>query len=511
MKRKISVFSLLVAMSLCSVFGATFISNGINYNILRGLTVEVISGGTYLGNISIPSTVTNGGSTYSVVAVGNKAFKDYPLLTAITIPQSIKSIEDSAFVNCNTLQTVTFLSVIGNFSTLNAIGKGAFAQCKSLSSFTFPQTVKSIGENAFIGCDLLTSIVIPSLVTKIENRTFESCANLTTLSIHSSVTEIGSCAFMSCHNLQSLSIPNSVTTIGEAAFYYCYHLPNISIPASVISIGERAFANCGGPFIVDATNPNYIAQDGMLFSKDLTSLLQCPPLMYGTCVVPSSVLQIASHAFSNSKLSKITIPNSVTSIGEYAFYNCKSLDEINIPTSVTILELGVFRDCNLLTEITIPSSITTIKSSALMGCSKLNAIYCEKTIPVYLATVSLVFDMIDKSTCTLYVPMGSKNVYQAAAQWSDFTKIEEYNVQTSILEKGVNLLKINYNSATKSLRIDGLNSVGNISLYDINGRLLLCRAIKNGECILLNNNTKGVYVVNIIDGNNTTDQKIILN
>ena len=193
-------------------------------------------------------------------------------------------------------------------------------------------SVTSIGDYAFNGCSALTSITIPNSVTSIGDVAFNYCSSLTSITIPNSVTSIGESAFRYCSSLTSITIGNSVTSIGDDAFEYCTSLTSISIPNSVTSIGESAFEDCSSltSIEVDANNQNYASIDGVLYNKDVTTLICCPEGKT-SITIPNSVTSIGEKAFSGcSSLTSITIPNSVTSIGDHAFYNCSSLTSITI-------------------------------------------------------------------------------------------------------------------------------------------------------------------------------------
>jgi len=166
------------------------------------------------------------------------------------------------------------------------------------------------------------------------------------------VRSIGNDAFSVCTGLTSITIPNSVTSIGEWAFYGCTGLASITIPNSVTTIESRAFSECTGltSIIVTEENKNYTSIDGILFSKNKKSLIRFP----------------------QGKGSKIyNISNSVTSIGEGAFYGCTGLTGITIPNSVTSIGEGAFSECTGLTGITIPNSVTSIGKNVFFECKNL--------------------------------------------------------------------------------------------------------------------------------------------
>ena len=194
------------------------------------------------------------------------------------------------------------------------------------------------------------------------------------------VTSIGRGAFWNCSSLTSVTIPDSVTSIGGYAFYFCSSLTSVTIPGSVTSIGVCAFSNCSGLTQINVAEKNaqYAAVDGVLFTKDKTTLICYPGGKIGEYIVPSSVKTIGDYAFYECRsLTSVTIPDSVTSIGTYAFSSCSSLTSVTIPDSVTSIGEWAFSFCSSLTSITIPGSVTSIGGYAFYDCSSLTSV----TIP----------------------------------------------------------------------------------------------------------------------------------
>ncbi len=185
-------------------------------------------------------------------------------------------------------------------------------------------------------------------VTSIGNEAFWDCSGMTSVSIGNSVTSIGKAAFWGCSGLTSVTIPNSVTFIGYCAFQYCSGLTSATIPNSVTSIGDGAFLCCSGLIEITVTvgNQHYTSDNGVLFNKDKSIILTYPGGKTGAYTVPNSVTSIGIYAFSLcSGLTSVIIPNSVTSIGEYAFYNCSGLTSVTIGHSVTSIGEYAFYEC----------------------------------------------------------------------------------------------------------------------------------------------------------------------
>ena len=342
---------------------------------------------SYSGDVVIPSSVTYSGVTYSVTSIGSCAFLECTSLTSIEIPNSVTSIGSNAFAYCTNLTSIDIpnsVTSIGGYAFYNTAwynnqSDGLIYAGKVAYNYkgTMPQN---------------TSIIIKDGTTGISGYAFESCTGLTSIEFPNSVTSIGEGAFHGCTGLTSIVIPNSVTWIGSYAFYGCIGLTSVKIGDSVRSIGSSAFSGCSG----------------------LTSV-----------TIPNSIASIGNHCFYNcSSLTSIDIPNSVASIGKSAFSYCSSLTSIDIPNSVTSIGQSAFSYCSKLTSIDIPNSVTSIGTEAFGGCSGLNSIKVHWNRP--LAVESSVFEKIDKTACTLYVPKGTAMMFMSATGWNEFANIIEY-------------------------------------------------------------------------------------
>ena len=265
-----------------------------------------------------------------------------------TVEVTYKCIENSCYYVSGDIEIPRKVTHYSKTYTVTSIGQNAFYKnCESLTSVTIPNSVTSIGAYAFSGCSGLTSVTIPNAVTSIGGEAFSGCSGLTSVTIPNSVTSIGGEAFSYCRGLTSVTIGNSVTSIGDNAFGSCSGLTSVTIPNSVTSIGGEAFSYCSSleNINVELGNNNYSSIDGILYNKDQTSLLCCP----------------------GAKIS-VTIPNSVTSIGNDAFHGCYGLTSVTIPNSVTSIGNDAFYDCSGLTSVTIPNSVTSIGSYAFGYC-----------------------------------------------------------------------------------------------------------------------------------------------
>lgn len=402
------------------------------------------------------------------------AFRDCTSLTSVEIPNSVTRIDNDAFYGTawydNQPDGLVYAGknvykykgempqgteiVIKN-GTLT-IGYGAFSRCTGLVSVEIPNSVTTIRPLAFLGCTGLSSITIPESVTGIEDDAFIDCTSLTSITVEcvtppypaSVEADYANCVLYVpfgsktayenawvwswfenivespvlidnlyySHNISdntviveriadqdysgSITIPESieyagntyaVTEIGHEAFLYCTGLTSVEIPNSVTRIVEGAFYGCAG----------------------LTSV-----------EIPNGVTYIDDYTFDScTGLTSVDIPNSVTNIGMCAFGRCTSLTSVDIPNSVTHIGDGAFVRCIGLTSIVIPNSVIEIGVEAFENCTGLTSVTVEWTNP--LAIESSIFENVDKSACTLYVPVGTKEAYENAEGWKEFENIVE--------------------------------------------------------------------------------------
>ena len=356
-------FTLMFATMLAGQAWAqtTFEVNGLKYTITDAekheVSVGIISDDNKpQGDLVIPAEVENEGVKYAVTTIGDGAFEDCNNLTSVNIPDSVTRIGDSAFSGCSGLTSVAIPN------SVTRIGNFVFSSCSGLTSVTIPNTITDIYSKAFYGCSSLTSVSIPNSVTNIGYGAFEGCCGLTSVTIPNSVTNISDDAFASCIGLKSVTIPESVTSIGENSFY---RVKNI-----VYSGGAE-----GSPW--GALNVNAVPdENGFIYSDSKKTKLTAYVGDEKEVAIPNSVTDIGDGAFYGcSGLTSVTIPNLVTNISNDAFRGCRGLTSVTIPNSVTDIGWYAFYGCNGLTSVIIPSSVISICGDAFDGCTA--TIYCE--------------------------------------------------------------------------------------------------------------------------------------
>lgn len=294
-----------------------------------------------------------------ITTIGRNAFARCSRLTSISLPDSITTIGEYAFVNSG-------LTGIVIPSSVTDIGDWAFRGCGSLTSISLSDHITRIGESVFHGCWRLANVEIPSSVTTIGESAFDS-SGLTNITIPSSVTSIERMAFHGCRSLSHITIPNSITKIEELTFWNCTGLTNVVLPNTINSIERGAFEECSN--LTNINIPDSVTK------IDSGAFGGCESLVYIS--FPDSITSIADGTFSGcTSLESFYIPDCVTAIGGSAFSGCTSLIELVIPDSVTDIGWSAFAGCSSLTKITVPGSVAqfgSYGSPALSGCSSLTS------------------------------------------------------------------------------------------------------------------------------------------
>ncbi len=285
--------------------------------------------------------------------------------------------------------------------------------------------------------------------------------------------------------------------------YYNDAYGDIEIPSKLIydrktykvtSIGNSAFSNCSGliSIIVDESNPSFSSIEGILYNNDATTLIYCP-ITKKTVTIPNSVTSIGQRVFENcSGLTSVTIGNSVTSIGYYAFDGCYGLTSVTIPNSVTTIVQSAFSNCRGLTSVTIGNSVTSIGKYAFSGCSKLTSIYCQGTKPPREnPRESIVFSEAILKECTLYVPIGCQAAYEAVDPWRNFWNIEEMDFSgiDDIISDNIGISVIN-----RAIHIDNADGNMLVEVFNLSGK-----SVYRGHGNIVDGLSTGIYIIKIAD------------
>ena len=335
-------------------------TKGLDYFLSRDRTYYCISslGSATDDNIIIPSCYNN----LPVTKILDNAFKNCKNIRSVVIPDSVIFIDLTAFLGCSNLTSIVIDKKNKVYDSRN--------NCNAI--------IETATNTLLQGC---STTIIPDTVASIGCDAFNCCRNLTNIEISNSVENIGENAFFDCSSLISIEIPNAVKSIGDCAFVDCSSLTSIDIPDSVESIGFDAFEYCGSltRIVADENNKVYDSRNNcnaLIETATNTLLRGC-----NITVIPNTITSIENYAFSGcSCLATIDIPNSVRKIGESAFYDCSGLTNIVIPKSVKSIAGSTFFGCSSLISIEIPKSVKSIGNYAFYECNSLTNIVIPKSV-----------------------------------------------------------------------------------------------------------------------------------
>ena len=432
--------------------------------------------------------------TYAMVVAYNGSAKKIRIAdTYEGLP--VRTIYNNAFYENKTITTIIIPD------SVTSIGDYAFYKCSSLASVVIPDSVTSIGDYAFNSCYTIRSVEIGDGVASIGRSAFEKCEKLYSVEIGNSVVSIGVNAFYYCSSLTSVVIPDSVTSIGSAAFYLCHNLDSVLIGDSVTSIGSNAFGDCydlKGVYISDVANwcsinfENYYAN----------------PLYRAKNLYVDNVL-----------ITELEIPDSVTSIGDYVFYNCSNLASVVIGDSVSSISSSAFNGCsNLqfneyenctylgskdnpyfalikattqnLSSYTIHENTKVIANSAFSGCSRLSSVVIPDSVTsIGDAAFYSCSNLTSVEICNSVTSIGERAFYSC----SNLTSVVIPNSVTSIGKESF----YKCSSLASVVIGDNVTSIGDNAFYDcqrLRSMVIGNSVTRIGHSAFLNcSNLKDVY------------------
>lgn len=397
-----SVDNVLFSRDMKSIYKC---SNGKKvYQIPNGITTiekDAFGSNYTLNKIVIPDSVTR---------IKAYAFDDCKYLSAINFPNSVQVVEERVFSGCPKLLTAggkgqncnitienekeipayafnncdSLINVIIPDS-VEKIGNNAFNSCENLSNINLPRSIKLVGNSIFYNCPKLVTaglknqncnitiesrelpagvfkncmnlskVELPMEIAGIGDQTFEGCVNLSDIKLPSGIKTIGNSAFDGCKKITSIKLPNNLTTIGNNAFNGCENLANINLPKNLLS-GNAIFSNC----------PKLITVGGKGQNCNITVEIEGK--------LPEGLFQYSDI------IKSVELPDSITEIGERAFYKCENLTNVKLPSNLNIIGQEAFVECKSLIKIKLPESLTIIGQSAFNNCENLSEINLPKNL-----------------------------------------------------------------------------------------------------------------------------------
>ena len=380
------------------------------------------------GDIAIPEKIYYEGEKYYVTGIGESAFAggtsyDYDTgmitytskLTAVLLPDTIKTIEDNAFLYCANIKEINIpdgVETIGDYafayvgasyydSRMEADGKISIGPLKNgASTFRVPDSVTSVGDLAFA----LSTVGNADLrnCLDIGMGAFGSASYLTDCMLAEGLKEIPNSCFSGCANEDFyVKIPDTVETIGSSAFSQAFCFAPTDLPDSIITIGDRAFSGCYGDYYLSEDQKDSITLrlpeelksigDSAFESGAISEIIWNDKLedvgnfafawnLFREFNVPKVLEGAHGVIYYNKYLEKLTFEDGITSIPEWICYECPALKDVTIPDSVRTIEEAAFHTCPSLAEIEIPEGVTVIGPHAFSSCSSLTSITIPSTV-----------------------------------------------------------------------------------------------------------------------------------
>lgn len=449
----------------------------LNYDTMNAEVVET-QGSAYSGNITIPSSVSYNNISYCVKSIGKLAFYRCNGVTSVTIPATVTSIGSSAFEECTSMTSLTLNE------GLESVGGSAFEGCTGLQTLTLPSTVNTISINAFKNCKGITDVYCyAENVPETDENAFDATpTEKSTLHVPANVVDDYRAAwpwsdFKEIVPLKNTSLIDNgiifavkddgtlevtglvagtttvdilstvtidgteyqVTSIGAHAFEGRSDIEYLSIPSTIISIGEYAFIDCGSSMTVNIADPEAWCKMelGNEHSSPLSSAGKV--LVYDIetdeIVIPEGVTTIGNYTFYQCRcITSLTIPGTVKTIGSSAFEDCTGLTTLSLNDGLESIGGSAFEGCTGLQTLVIPSTVNSITVNAFRNCTGITDVYCyAENVP---DTDDNTFDGTPTEKSTLHVPANAVDAYRAAWPWSDFKEIVPLN-NTSLVDNGI--------------------------------------------------------------------------
>jgi len=334
-----------------------------------------------------------------VTSISERAFSFFTNVTSVSLPKSLRYIEEEAFRECSNLRSISLpnITTIGNSAfescsklteliipaSVKIISFAAFRSCSGLTNIIFPNTLTEIGGEAFEGCGSLVSVTIPDSVRIIGGGAFRSCIGLSDVTLGKNLNLLEGGSFRGCDSLERIQIPDKVRSLGSYALGDCKNLKEVSIGAAVAEIDSSAFDGCTnlGAFMLSSKNNFFSVDNGALYTKDKRELVLIPYGYTGKFnVCPGTVTIRECAAEFNLGLTEVSFPESLRVISRHVFRGCSNLREITIAEGLEKIETSAFEGTSIQ-RVVLPSTLNALGYTAFGNCASLTEITFKGNAP----------------------------------------------------------------------------------------------------------------------------------
>lgn len=470
---------------------------------------------------------------YRIQSIGEKAFSECVSLASVYLPPNLTAVGNQAFYGCNSLKTLSFPSGV------SSMGQGVLSGCKGLKHVVLPSSLANVPKQCFFYCLGLESITLPEGLQGIGDGAFAACWNLEYVSLPEGLTSIGYQSFAGCEKLSELVLPTSLTTISAEAFMNCIALEQLSLPKALAVIDVQSafrsspFKGCAAlsAFYVDPQNAHFQAYEGVLYDKEMTTLVAYPNQKGDAFTIPAFVRWIGNCAFEGTSVRSVVFSDFVERVGQsafkgcshlerlvlncvvdidrqafsgcsslyqvsmpfvetigfHAFERCAQLDSVKVPDQVTRLD-GTFSNCSNLRFVELGARVDTVTDYTFSQCINLRRIQVNNPFPPVVLNTNA-FLGVDLDSCVLSVPTGCTRIYRWYTVWSLFSHIAEAGAVPVVLPNPDELPLVTV--ADGRVCIARCPQAGLTYVYALSGRLV---AVMHGAG-QTKRLPKGVYLV----------------
>lgn len=437
-----------------------------------------------LNTVELPDTVTT---------IKGYGFYNCSGLTSIKLSSSLTTIEERAFLQCKSLKSIDIPN------SVTKVGIYAFGHCEAMEKMTIGLGIKTIPKDFAYYCTSLKEITIPENVEVIQEYAFDYCRSLSSIKFNNKLTQIDRYAFINCDTLTVVDIPDNVKTIANNTFASCDKLTTLNIGSGVTSLSMSVVDDTPSltSINVSSENTSLSSLDGVLFNKDMTKLITCPRAKAGKYKMPDTVVTVGNSAFKDCKaLTDITLSTALTTVENYGFVGCSAITSLEFGDNLKTIGYSAFSSCSALKNVKLGINTTTIGDYAFNYCSSITDVDFGKSLS---SIGEYAFENCKKLTSAIF-PDTLKTIGRYA--FNNCQLIKAIELGNSL--KTIGYCSFGYCSSFESIEIpDTTTSIDTYAFYNCNSlkTIKIGRGLTNFPYTTCN--SKALESITVADENTT--------